>query len=100
VSPGAANLYIYYRVRSADVSRLIAAVHALHAQWQSELPGLTCTLSQRADAETQLVTLMETYSHPDGLNPHWQRVIDHAAGQSLARWIVGERHLERFVPCA
>lgn len=100
MSPGAANLYVYYRVQPADAPRSIAAVQGLHAHWRSEMPGLACTLSQRADDDTQHVTLMETYTHPEGLSPRWQQAIERSAGQALAPWIVGERHLERFVPCA
>ena len=100
MNPGAANLYIYYRVRPADAPQLIAAVRNLQAQWRSELPGLACTLSQRVDDDRQHLTLMETYTHPQGLSPQWQQAIEAGAGRSLASWIDGERHVERFEPCA
>ncbi len=100
MSPGAANQYVYYRVRPADAPALIAAVRALHATWQAALPGLACTLSQRAEIGAELLTLMETYSHAEGLGQAWQRDIERAARDRLAAWIVGERHVESFVPCA
>lgn len=100
MSPGAASLYVYYRVRPVDAPPLIAAAQALHARWRSELPGLVCTLSQRAEDGTPHLTLMESYSHPEGLSPHWQQVLEAGAAHALAPWIVGPRHLERFVPCA
>lgn len=100
MKPGAANLYIYYRVRPADAPQLIASVHALQARWRSELPGLACTLNQRVDDGEPHLTLMETYTHPQGLSTQWQQAIEAGAGHALARWIDGERHAERFVPCA
>lgn len=100
MNPGAANLYIYYRVRPADAPQLIAAVRDLQAQWRSELPGLDCTLSQRVDDGQPHLTLMETYVHPQGLSPAWQRAIEAGVERRLSRWIDGERHVERFEPCA
>lgn len=100
MTPGAANLYIYYRVRAAHVSQLIAAVRVQQAQWQSELPGLVCTLSRRADDDARDPTLMETYLHPQGLSVEWQHKIEAAMARRIARWIEGARHIERFLPCA
>ena len=100
MNPGAANLYVYYRVRPADAPQLIGAVRALHAQWRAELPGLDCTLSQRVDEGGPQLTLMETYVHSHGLSSQWQQTIEAGAGRALARWIDGVRHVERFLPCA
>ena len=96
----AATLYVYYRVQPADAPALIAAVRELQAGWQAALPGLTCTLSQRAENPAGSLTLMETYSHAAGLAPQWQQQIEHAARERLAGWIVGARQVEVFVPCA
>lgn len=95
-----AQLYIYYRVRPIDAPKLIAAVRALQAGWQATLPGLICTLSQRADNDTELVTLMETYTCAQGVATQWQQEIERSATAKLALWFVGERHVEVFVPCA
>jgi len=100
VSPGAAQVFVYYRVRAADAAVAIAAVRALHAGFRAELPGLVCTLSQRADNDAELLTLMETYRHANAVDDAWRRTIERAAGESLAAWIVGERHVEVFAPCA
>ena len=100
MNPGAANLYIYYRVRAADAPQLITAVRDLQANWRSELPGLDCTLSQRVDDSESHLTLMETYAHPQGLSPEWQRTIEAGVERRLGGWIDGERHVERFEPCA
>ena len=97
---GAATLYVYYRVQPADAPALIAAVRELQAGWQAALPGLTCTLSQRAETPAGSLTLMETYSHAAGVPPQWQLQIEHVARERLAGWIIGERRVEVFVPCA
>jgi quinol monooxygenase YgiN len=100
VSPGAARVYVYYRVRPADASAVIAAVRALHARLQAAMPGLSCTLSRRAEQDGDLLTLMETYAHADGVPADWQGAIERGAQEQLAAWIVGARHVEVFVPCA
>jgi hypothetical protein len=100
VSPGAAQVFAYYRVRPADALAVVAAVRRLQAELQDVMPGLVCTLSRRADGDTELLTLMEIYTHADGVNDAWQRDIECSARAALATWIVGERHVEVFVPCA
>ena len=100
MSPGAAQVFVYYRVRAADVAAAIAAVRALHAGLQAALPGLVCTLSRRADDAADLPTLMETYGHVDGVGDTWRLEIERVAREGLAAWTVGERHIEVFVPCA
>ncbi len=100
---GGAQLYVYYRVRPADVAAVIAAVGALHAGWRARWPGLACTLARRAEAHDRAdepCTLMETYQQPGGVPEASQREIERAARERLGAWIVGERHLEVFVPCA
>ena len=97
---GAATLYVYYRVQAADAPALTAAVRELQAGWQAALPGLACTLSQRADNPAGSLTLMETYSHAAGLAPQWQLQIEQVARERLAGWIIGTRQVEVFVPCA
>jgi hypothetical protein len=100
VSPGAAQVYVYYRVRPADAPALIAAIRALQARFQIAWPGLACTLSQRAENDADLLTLMESYRRADGSALDWQRDIERMAHEQLDTWIVGDRHVEVFVPCA
>lgn len=100
MSPGAAQVFAYYRVRPADALAVVAAVRALHDTLQAVMPGLVCTLSRRADSDTELLTLMETYTHADGVDDAWRLSIDCSARDALAAWVVGERHVEVFVPCA
>jgi Domain of unknown function (DUF4936) len=100
VSPGAAQVFAYYRVRPADASAAIAAVRTLHDSLRAAMPGLMCTLSRRADGDTELLTLMETYAHADGVGEVWRITIECGAREALAAWVVGKRHVEVFVPCA
>ncbi|MDP1693178.1 MAG: DUF4936 family protein [Burkholderiaceae bacterium] len=64
------------------------------------MPGLACALSRRAEDDPKLLTLMEAYAHADGVTADWQRNIERMAREHLAAWVVGERHVEVFVPCA
>jgi len=100
VSSQPAQVFVYYRVRAADVATVIAAVHTLQARLQALMPGLSCSLCRRAEDAAVQPTLMETYMHPDGVGPAWQRDIERLARDELGAWIVGERHVEVFVPCA
>jgi folate-binding protein YgfZ len=58
---------------------------------------LVCTLSRRAMAKRNLP--MES-THADGVDDAWQRDIECSARAALAARIIGERHVEVFVPCA
>jgi hypothetical protein len=100
VNPGAAQLYVYYRVKAGDAASAITAGRAMQRGLQSTLPGLNCTLCQRADDERELRTLMETYAHAGGVTAERRRTIEDAARAQLGAWIVGERHVEIFEPCA
>lgn len=99
---GATQLYVYYRVRPADVPAVTAMVAALHAGWRERWPDLACALARRADEADvgKPWTLMETYSRPGGVTADCRRDIERAAREHLGAWIVGERHIEAFVPCA
>ena len=103
MSAGAAQVFVYYRVRAADAPLVIAAVHAAFIELQAALPGLDCRLSQRADEAsqaTELRTLMESYAHAAGVSAAMQGVIEAQLASLLAEWIVGERQTEIFVACA
>jgi len=96
----ATQVFVYYRVPAADATSVIAAVRAFQAALQAQMSGLTCALSRRADEAPGPVTLMETYSHPDGIVADWRDRIEATARPALALWVVEERHVEVFVPCA
>jgi hypothetical protein len=96
VSAGAAQVFVYYRVRAADAPAVTAAVRAR----QDSLPGWACTLSRRVDEDAELVTLMETYAQAGAVPAAALRNIEAHMQGTLAEWIVGERHVEVFLPCA
>lgn len=94
------ELFIYYRVRAVDVEQAIAAVTSFQANLPASVPGLGWALSRRADETGEYVTLMESYRHAAPCADGWPHTIEQLALARLGRWIVGERHVERFVPCA
>jgi len=100
VSPAAARVYVYYRIRAENAADVIAAVGAMQRQLQAALPGLVCSLSRRAENHADALTLMETYGHAEGIDSAWRLEIERRAREVLATWIVGERHVEVFEPCA
>ena len=100
MSPGAAQVFVYYRVQARDAAAAIAAVRMFQNDLLALMPGLNCTLSRRADDSGEQLTLMETYTNAEGVGAAWQRDIEQRAHDALAAWIVGERHVEVFVPCA
>lgn len=75
------------------------ALRELHAEWQIEMPGLRSELLRRADQSAGL-TLLETHLCEHGLSPEWQERIERDASARLETFLVGERHIEVFEPCA
>lgn len=100
MSAGPAQVFVYYRVRAADGAAAIAAVQAGQAHLKVALPGLACTLSRRADDTAEHLTLMETYAHAEAVTAAAQRDIERRMRSAIEAWLVGERHIEVFVPCA
>jgi len=94
------RLYIYYRVQRDSVAQVAAAVRQLQAGWQLAMPGLRPELLQRADESGDVVTLMETYWCADGVHAAWQELIGRDAKAKLSDWLVAERQVEVFEPCA
>ena len=56
------------------------------------------TAELRPEEKDGLQTWMEVYRHPCGVSEALQAEIERAVG-AATRWIVGERHVEVFVPC-
>ena len=94
----ARRLFIYFRVKRDSEAAAVAAVRELQAAWQMAMPGLRCELLRRADQGGD-VTLMETYVGAQGVGAEWQQRIEDEASARLQPWLVGERHVEVFVPC-
>jgi hypothetical protein len=96
--------FIYYRVRRADLGRVVGAVREAQRGLCARLPGLTATLMQRPSSDEAEVTLLETYGAP----PAWPAerladapaTIDATVAPAVAPWLRGPRHLEAFSPCA
>ena len=100
MSDGPTQVFVYYRVRVADGAAAIAAAQAGQAHLRVTLPGLACTLSRRVDDAAEHLTLMETYAHGDAVTAAAQRDIERQMRAAIEAWLVGERHIEVFVPCA
>lgn len=93
------RLYIYFRVKRESEAAAVRALRELHAEWQNDMPGLRCELLRRADRSADL-TLMETHLCEHGLSPEWQERIEREGSARLEPFLVGERHIEIFEPCA
>ena len=93
--------FVYYRVAERDTAVVVAVVCGAQAHLSARWPGLACQLMRAegsADAQGR-VTLMETYRADDALPVPWQD-IERELRDGLARWNIGERHVEDFRPCA
>ncbi len=93
------RLYTYFRVARENEAAVVATLRELHAAWESMMPGLQCDLLRRAD-DSGDVTLMEVHVGAQGVSAAWQQRIEREAGVRLQPWLVGERHVEVFEPCA
>ncbi|HET9820374.1 MAG TPA: DUF4936 family protein [Burkholderiaceae bacterium] len=100
--PAPRELYVYYRVASADLAPVTRAVREAQRYWCAQHPGLRAGLLRRADdgAPGGLVTLMETYGQPGGVSAEMQAALETAFGAVLATWLRSPRHVEVFMPCA
>jgi hypothetical protein len=97
--------YIYYRVHPDCAHRLPAAAIRLQAALRERLPELQARLlvRQGSGAGLDAPTWMETYAaptRPGGVDDALLAEIETLAGIHLADAIVGERHIESFLPCA
>jgi Domain of unknown function (DUF4936) len=93
------RLYIYFRVMRESEAAVVAAVRELHATWPLTMTGLRCELLRRA-GQSGDVTLMEIYGCAQGVSTEWQERIERDASARLEPWLVGQRHVEVFEPCA
>jgi hypothetical protein len=95
VSDARRELYVYYRVAHAN---WCDAAHAV-AQWQQQLrashPGLVARVLRRPETHDNAVTLMEVYAGSGTLDAAFEATTAHGP-PTLAPWLLGERHTERF----
>ncbi|MBG6082478.1 DUF4936 family protein [Rubrivivax gelatinosus] len=82
--------YVYYRVAEGEVGACAEAARAVIAS----LP-FAVELLRRPEIRDGLATLMEVHQAPD---EHAAADAEARLAAALAPWIVGERHVERFVP--
>jgi hypothetical protein len=97
---GAPSLFVYYRVRAADLAAAAAAIRRLHEAWQASMPGLRCDLMRRLGDAPDTVTLMEIYQGTSELPSAWQQRMQSEARLALSPWLLGNRSVEVFAPCA
>lgn len=91
------HLFVYYRVHQADLDQALTAARSAQAALLSRRADLTAALWRRPGVRDQQVTLMETYSAPDGLDAALVADIEHQA-EAGAAWRCGQRHCEWFEP--
>ena len=100
MAPGSRQLFVYWRLREADLAVALQAAQRLHEQLRQRHPGLHCSLFQRADTGADgLLTLMETYASAtviEGIDAALQAAIAAAAEAALGAFRCGARHLEVF----
>lgn len=94
------DLYIYYKVKDADVASLQAAVVPMQSAL-AQRHGVACQLKRRPESKEGLQTWMEVYAAaPEGFTAALQQAVAEAG---LDQYTTGLRHTEVFmdvVPCA
>ena len=90
------ELYVYYRVASANQRAALQAVREQQRHLCALQPGLQARVLQRSDEPGDTVTLMEVYRFDGrGVDESLRARIDGAAS-ALTPWLIGARHVERF----
>jgi hypothetical protein len=98
--PGRRQLFIYWRVASAELDAALQALRAWQATLRAEHPALQCQLYQRHDGSKDEATVMEAYADASpGIDDALRRHIEHAGNAVLQRWLRGPRHVEVFDAC-
>jgi hypothetical protein len=98
------ELFIYYRVEAVKAREARAAVLAMQARLQAEMPHIVARLMRRDDGNSELQTWMETYrtdSRHDatGIDATMQATIE-SASCDVQACLEGTRHTEVFFACA
>ena len=89
-------LFIYWKVPPEQLAGALAAAREFQAGLSRRHPSLVASLYQRAEPGPALVTLMETYTHPGGLDASALPDIIDGGQSALAAWCVAGRHVEQF----
>lgn len=108
MAAAARSLYIYYRVTQAELARAVAAVQAMQAGLCARHPGLQAQVLRRVETAAAaeavagagpVVTLMEVYSVPQGVDGALLAEVEAAAACQPPEARASARHLEWFEPC-
>ncbi len=101
------SLFIYWKVSASQAEAALAAARAWQAQLCAANQGLRAGLYRRAPAsaappavaETMpgLVTVMETYAAPDGVDAALEHAIAAAGTAGLQALGAPQRHFEAFI---
>lgn len=89
-------LFIYWKVLPEQRAGALAAARAFQAGLSQRHPSLAAGLYQRAESGAAMVTLMETYTQPGGLDALALRDIVDGGQATLAAWCAHGRHVEQF----
>jgi hypothetical protein len=89
-------LFIYWKVSPDQLAGALAAARALQAGLVQRHPALGASLYQRAERGAAMVTVMETYTQPGGLDALAEREVIDAGHAALAAWCGSGRHVEQF----
>jgi hypothetical protein len=98
---GRRQLFIYWRLRSADVAAAMDSIRTGQRQLEAACVGLLSGLYLRDDVDLAEATLMETYAVDAGLSPHGvscalQAHIEGEIARVVQPWLRGARHVEVF----
>lgn len=108
MAAAARSLYVYYRLTQGDLTRAVAAVQVMQAALCARHPGLQAQLLRRAETASTaaavagaeaVVTLMEVYTAPQGVDDAWVIAIEAEAARLPDATRASPRHLELFEPC-
>jgi hypothetical protein len=98
------ELFIYWRVASADLAEAMAALHRFHDRLRQMYPGLQAgryLRSDRAGATSgadadQAATVLETYADGQGVDEAMAATIRTEGESALGRLALGQRTVEAF----
>lgn len=98
---GKRQLFLYWRVGTADAVLAAAAVRRWQYKLQGEHPALLARLFRRMPSGADEFTYMETYaleggSASAGIDADLQRVIECEGLAVVQPWLRGARHVELF----
>ena len=94
------EVFVYWRLRPADLEAALVALRGLHDRLRSAHPGLGCSLYRRVDTQAE-ATLMEVYRTgvPGDDRAAGTGLLSALRGQgdvATAPWRRGPRQLEVF----